>query len=71
MDDDGLSMVAIQQCLHYDRLFIYLFWCKMSVSYLQLGVFTLQCIPICGIGVFARVVFLHLFLAYLQYLCER
>ena len=70
MDDDGLSMIAMQQYLHYD-LFIYLYWCKMSVSYLQLGVFTLQFIPIRGIGVFARVVFLHLFLAYLQYLCER
>ena len=71
MDGDGLSMVAMQQYLHYKRLFIYPCWCKMSVSYLQLGVFTLQYLPICGTGVFATVVFLHLFLAYLQYLCER
>ena len=70
MDDDGLSMIAIQQYLQCG-LFIYSYWCKMSVSCFQLGVFTLQFIPICGIGVFARVVFLHLFLAYLQHLCER
>ena len=43
-------MIAIQQYLQSD-----LYWCKMSVSYLQLDVFTLQFISICGIGVFAAI----------------